>query len=88
MIDCKLSLHLSSALTLNFRHTLTELNMMITNLTREQHILTYACYSVENEINGASRKSQSKHNVRPGVSEQCPTPQYLPVKYEVLHIMS
>ena len=37
MIDCKLSLHLSSALTLNFRHTLTELNIMSMNLTREQH---------------------------------------------------
>ena len=37
MIDCKLSLHLSSALTLNFRHTLTELNIMSMNLTGEQH---------------------------------------------------
>ena len=28
MIDCKLSLHLIPALTLNFHHTLTESNIM------------------------------------------------------------
>ena len=89
MIDCKLSLHLSSALTLNFRHTLTELNIMSMNLTGEQHTKDKLnmCNSVEKEIKGA-RKNQSKHIIRAGVSEQCPTPRYLPVKYEVLHIMS
>ena len=65
MIDCKLSLHLSSALTLNFRHTLTELNIISINLTWEQHtkykLNMYTVSSVEKEIKGARRKSEQTY---------------------------
>ena len=83
MIDGKLSLHLSSALTLNFRHTLTEKNKMSMNLPREQKRSADVCFVI------FSSKSRGKIRAKIRSDQVCsPTPQYLPVKYEVLHIMS